>query len=185
MGLLAFNASLSRLSRAQPDPVARALMAFAPTLRSSTGDAQDELPSEMRDDERITIVRNRKPIRHGAAIGFRRPEIAALLGTSWYRPNTQETAETAHEAQPLVVAQADARSFRTSRSVCVEVVCCSVFCSVFAALIARACRPIASTRSQIARSRSRACRCAVRTSGSTLPPHRGCESLILQHKPRW
>ena len=45
----------------------------------------DELLADMRDDERITLVRNRRPIRHGAAIGFRRPEIACLLGTTSYR----------------------------------------------------------------------------------------------------
>lgn len=44
-----------------------------------------ELMQDMREDERITIVRNRKPVRHGAAIGFRRPEIAVLLGKSRYR----------------------------------------------------------------------------------------------------
>ena len=45
----------------------------------------DELLADMRDDERITIIRNRRPMRHGAAIGFRRPEIAAVLGQSSYR----------------------------------------------------------------------------------------------------
>jgi hypothetical protein len=39
----------------------------------------------MRDDERITLVRNRPPMRHGAGIGFRRPEIAPLLGETSYR----------------------------------------------------------------------------------------------------
>jgi type IV secretory pathway TraG/TraD family ATPase VirD4 len=50
-----------------------------------------ELLSEMRDDERITIPRNRRAIRHGAAIGFRRQEIASLLGASRYRKPVQET----------------------------------------------------------------------------------------------
>lgn len=44
-----------------------------------------ELLTEMRDDERITIVRNRRPIRHGAAIAFRRPELRCRLGQSRYR----------------------------------------------------------------------------------------------------
>ncbi|MFL5289414.1 MAG: type IV secretory system conjugative DNA transfer family protein [Rhodopila sp.] len=44
-----------------------------------------ELLADMRDDERITLVRNRPPMRHGAAIGFRRPEIAHLLGATSYR----------------------------------------------------------------------------------------------------
>jgi type IV secretion system protein VirD4 len=44
-----------------------------------------ELLADMRDDERITLVRNRPPMRHGAAIGFRRPEIAPLLGETSYR----------------------------------------------------------------------------------------------------
>jgi type IV secretory pathway TraG/TraD family ATPase VirD4 len=44
-----------------------------------------ELLADMRDDERITLVRNRPPMRHGAAIGFRRPEIAPLLGETGYR----------------------------------------------------------------------------------------------------
>jgi type IV secretion system protein VirD4 len=51
-----------------------------------------ELLTEMRDDERITIVRNRAPIRHGAAIGFRRPEIASLLGDNRYRRNATPVA---------------------------------------------------------------------------------------------
>ena len=38
-----------------------------------------ELLADMRADERITLVGNAKPIRHGAAIAFRRPEMAALL----------------------------------------------------------------------------------------------------------
>jgi type IV secretion system protein VirD4 len=50
-----------------------------------------ELLSEMRDDERITIPRNRRAIRHGAAIGFRREEIATLLGASRYRRPVEET----------------------------------------------------------------------------------------------
>ncbi len=49
-----------------------------------------ELQQEMRADERITLVRNERPIRHGAAIGFRRPEIACLL---------DETSYTASSAQ--------------------------------------------------------------------------------------
>ena len=44
-----------------------------------------ELLTGMRDDERITLVRNRVAIRHGAAIGFRRPEIACVLGESTYQ----------------------------------------------------------------------------------------------------
>ena len=44
-----------------------------------------ELLADMRDDERITLVRNRAPIRHGAAIAFRRPELAHLLGETSYR----------------------------------------------------------------------------------------------------
>ena len=50
-----------------------------------------ELASDMRDDERLTFVRNAKPMRHGAAIAFRRPEMAALLGATTYRaqPATQ------------------------------------------------------------------------------------------------
>lgn len=59
-----------------------------------------ELLSEMRDDERITIVRNRKPLRHGAAIGFRRPEIAALLGSSRYQPSPRKAAEAARKSDP-------------------------------------------------------------------------------------
>ena len=45
-----------------------------------------ELLQEMRGDERITLPRGERPIRHGAAIGFRRPEIAAQLGASAYGP---------------------------------------------------------------------------------------------------
>ncbi len=54
-----------------------------------------ELLSEMRDDERITFPRKRRAIRHGAAIGFRRPEIKKLLGQSRYRPSvpTKESAD--------------------------------------------------------------------------------------------
>jgi type IV secretion system protein VirD4 len=44
-----------------------------------------ELLADMRDDERITLVRNRPPLRHGAAIAFRRPEMALLLGETSYR----------------------------------------------------------------------------------------------------
>jgi type IV secretion system protein VirD4 len=44
-----------------------------------------ELLADMRDDERITLVRNRPPMRHGAAIAFRRPEMAHLLGETSYR----------------------------------------------------------------------------------------------------
>ena len=43
--------------------------------RRRSGRAPHELLG-MRDGERITLVRNRPPMRHGAAIGFRRPEIA-------------------------------------------------------------------------------------------------------------
>lgn len=54
----------------------------------------DELLADLRDDERITLVRNRRPARHGAAIAFRRPEFACLLGTTSYRqPNVLETVE--------------------------------------------------------------------------------------------
>ena len=45
----------------------------------------DELLADMRDDERITLSRNKRPMRHGAAIGFRRPEIAVVLGQTSYR----------------------------------------------------------------------------------------------------
>jgi type IV secretion system protein VirD4 len=44
-----------------------------------------ELLAEMRDDERVTLVRNRPPMRHGAAIAFRRSEMAHLLGETSYR----------------------------------------------------------------------------------------------------
>jgi type IV secretion system protein VirD4 len=44
-----------------------------------------ELLCDLRDDERITLVRNRQPMRHGAAIAFRRPEMATLLGETSYR----------------------------------------------------------------------------------------------------
>jgi type IV secretion system protein VirD4 len=44
-----------------------------------------ELLADMRDDERITLVRNRPPMRHGAAIAFRRSEMAHLLGETSYR----------------------------------------------------------------------------------------------------
>ncbi len=54
----------------------------------------DELLADMRDDERITLVRNQRPMRHGAAIGFRRPEIAVVLGqTSYRRQVLPEAAE--------------------------------------------------------------------------------------------
>lgn len=45
-----------------------------------------ELLQEMRGDERITLPRGERPIRHGAAIGFRRPEIEAQLGETQYKP---------------------------------------------------------------------------------------------------
>ncbi len=45
----------------------------------------DELLAEMRDDERITLIRNQRPMRHGAAIGFRRAEISVVLGQTTYR----------------------------------------------------------------------------------------------------
>ena len=44
-----------------------------------------ELLADMRDDERITLVRNRPPIRHGAAIAFRRADMAHLLGKTTYQ----------------------------------------------------------------------------------------------------
>jgi type IV secretion system protein VirD4 len=44
-----------------------------------------ELLADMRDDERITLVRNRSPMRHGAAIAFRRSDMAHLLGETSYR----------------------------------------------------------------------------------------------------
>jgi hypothetical protein len=48
----------------------------------------------MRDDERITLVRNKPPMRHGAAIAFRRREMAHLLGeTSYRRRNIPDAAE--------------------------------------------------------------------------------------------
>jgi type IV secretion system protein VirD4 len=43
-----------------------------------------ELLQEMRPDERITLVRSERPIRHGAAIGFRRQEIVNQLGSTNY-----------------------------------------------------------------------------------------------------
>lgn len=49
-----------------------------------------ELLADMRDDERITLVRNRPPLRHGAAIAFRRSEMAPLLGTTSYRTADKE-----------------------------------------------------------------------------------------------
>lgn len=45
-----------------------------------------ELLQEMRSDERITLVRSERPIRHGAAIGFRRPEVSSLLDATDYVP---------------------------------------------------------------------------------------------------
>ena len=39
-----------------------------------------ELLADMRADERITLYGNARPIRHGAAIAFRRPAMQALLG---------------------------------------------------------------------------------------------------------
>lgn len=44
-----------------------------------------ELLAGLRSDERITLVRNCAPLRHGAAIAFRRPELAHLLGETSYR----------------------------------------------------------------------------------------------------
>ncbi len=44
-----------------------------------------ELLADMRDDERITLIRNRPPMRHGAAIAFRRKEMAIVLGATSYR----------------------------------------------------------------------------------------------------
>lgn len=55
-----------------------------------------ELLTGLRDDERLTVVRNRQPMRHGAAIAFRRPEFARLLGETSYRrpsPAPLEAAE--------------------------------------------------------------------------------------------
>lgn len=52
-----------------------------------------ELLANMRDDERITLVRNRPPLRHGAAIAFRRPELAILLGQTTYRQQPPLAAE--------------------------------------------------------------------------------------------
>jgi type IV secretion system protein VirD4 len=53
-----------------------------------------ELLANMRDDERITLVRNKPPMRHGAAIAFRRREMAHLLGeTSYRRRNIPDAAE--------------------------------------------------------------------------------------------
>ncbi len=53
----------------------------------------DELLADMRDDERITLVRNQRPMRHGAAIGFRRPEISVVLGQTTYRQALPVAAE--------------------------------------------------------------------------------------------
>ena len=53
----------------------------------------DELLAGMRSDERITLVRNESPMRHGAAIAFRRQELAHLLGKSTYRAPYQTAAE--------------------------------------------------------------------------------------------
>lgn len=52
-----------------------------------------ELLADMRDDERITLVRNRPPLRHGAAIAFRRSEMALLLGETSYRQSVPIAAE--------------------------------------------------------------------------------------------
>jgi type IV secretion system protein VirD4 len=53
-----------------------------------------ELLAGMRDDERLTLVRNQPPMRHGAAIAFRRPEMAPLLGeTSYRRRHVPDAAE--------------------------------------------------------------------------------------------
>lgn len=52
-----------------------------------------ELLADMRDDERITLVRNRPPMRHGAAIAFRRAEMAPLLGETSYRQRHVVAAE--------------------------------------------------------------------------------------------
>jgi type IV secretion system protein VirD4 len=51
-----------------------------------------ELLADMRDDERITLVRNTPPMRHGAAIAFRRVEMAHLLGETSYRRRQVPTA---------------------------------------------------------------------------------------------
>ena len=52
-----------------------------------------ELLGSRRDDGRITLVRNRLPIRHGAAIGFRRADIACLLGQTTYQQSQPKAAE--------------------------------------------------------------------------------------------
>jgi type IV secretion system protein VirD4 len=53
-----------------------------------------ELLCGLRDDERITLVRNERPMRHGASIAFRRPEMASLLGaTSYRRRHVPDAAE--------------------------------------------------------------------------------------------
>lgn len=49
-----------------------------------------ELLQEMRGDERITLARGERPIRHGAAIGFRRPAIAARLQETSYTTAWEE-----------------------------------------------------------------------------------------------
>lgn len=59
-----------------------------------------ELLQEMRGDERITLPRGERPIRHGAAIGFRRPAIAAQLRETSYTA-TWEKDEERDIAAPL------------------------------------------------------------------------------------
>jgi type IV secretion system protein VirD4 len=58
-----------------------------------------ELLAEMRDDERITIPRNRRAIRHGAAIGFRREGISAMLGQSRYRKTPEQSRQPLTEEE--------------------------------------------------------------------------------------
>lgn len=68
-----------------------------------------ELMQEMRPDERITLPRGERPIRHGAAIGFRRPEIALQLGETNYgpvRPFTNGAPAVAPPPQARVAAEA-------------------------------------------------------------------------------
>ncbi|MBB5696049.1 type IV secretory system conjugative DNA transfer family protein [Muricoccus pecuniae] len=54
-----------------------------------------ELLQEMRGDERITLPRGERPIRHGAAIGFRRPAIAARLRETSYTATWEDEEEAA------------------------------------------------------------------------------------------
>lgn len=54
-----------------------------------------ELLQEMRGDERITLARGERPIRHGAAIGFRRSAIAAQLRETSYEATWEDEEEAA------------------------------------------------------------------------------------------